>query len=130
LRKKEGSIYMINQVANFQQKLQLFSDHWSPKIIGQMNDYHIKLVKIQGEFVWHSHAETDEVFIVLNGRMEVQFNDGLATLNSGEMLIVPKGVEHKPYAEVECSILLIEPAGTVNTGDAGGDMTARDNVWI
>jgi mannose-6-phosphate isomerase-like protein (cupin superfamily) len=130
LSKEEDLIFMTNQVVNFQQKLQLFSDHWSPKIISQMNDYHIKLVKIHGEFVWHSHAETDEVFIVLAGRMEIHFRDGLATLNSGEMLIVPKSVEHKPYAEAECSILLIEPAGTVNTGDAGGDMTARDNVWI
>ncbi len=121
---------MTNQVVNFQKKLQLFPDHWSPKIIGQMNDYHIKLVKIKGEFVWHSHAETDEVFIVLAGTMKIHFRDGQATLNSGEMLIVPKGVEHKPYAKVDCSILLIEPAGTVNTGDAGGDMTARDNIWI
>ena len=118
------------QAINFQNKLCLFSEHWSPKIIGQMNDYHIKLVKIHGEFVWHSHAETDEVFIVLNGSMEIHFRDGLGTLNSGEMIIVPKGMEHKPYAETECSILLIEPADTVNTGDAGGDMTARDNVWI
>ena len=130
MSKEEDLIFMTNQVVNFQQKLQLFSDHWSPKIISQMNDYHIKLVKIHGEFVWHSHAETDEVFIVLDGRMEIHFRDGLATLNRGEMLIVPKGVEHKPYAEAECSIFLIEPAGTVNTGNAGGDMTARDNVWI
>jgi mannose-6-phosphate isomerase-like protein (cupin superfamily) len=121
---------MINQVANFQHKLQLFSDHWSPKIIGQMNDYHLKLVKIQGDFVWHSHAETDEVFIVLDGSMEIYFRDGLVTLHRGEMYIVPKGVEHKPFAAAECSVLLIEPAGTVNTGDAGGVMTAPDNDWI
>ena len=130
MSKEEDLAFMTNQVVNFQQKLQLFPDHWSPKIIGQMNDYHIKLVKIKGEFVWHSHAETDEVFIVLAGTMKIHFRDGQATLNSGEMLIVPKGVEHKPYAKVDCSILLIEPAGTVNTGDAGGDMTARDSIWI
>jgi len=118
------------QAINFQNKLSLFSEHWSPKIIGQTNDYHLKLVKIHGEFVWHSHAETDEVFIVLAGSMEIHFREGLVALQSGEMYIVPKGVEHKPYAEAECSILLIEPAGTVNTGDAGGDMTARDNIWI
>jgi mannose-6-phosphate isomerase-like protein (cupin superfamily) len=130
LSKEEDLIFMTNQVVNFQLKLQLFSDHWSPRIIGQMNDYHIRLAKIMGEFVWHSHAETDEVFIVLAGRMEIHFRDGLVALQSGEMYIVPKGVVHKPYAETECSLLLIEPAGTVNTGDAGGDMTARDNVWI
>ena len=122
--------FMTNQVVNFQKKLQLFPDHWSPKIIGQMNDYHIKLVKIKGEFVWHSHAETDEVFIVLDGSMEIHFRDGLVTMKSGEMVIVPKGVEHKPYAGAECSILLIEPAGTVNTGDTGGEMTAQLNIWI
>jgi mannose-6-phosphate isomerase-like protein (cupin superfamily) len=115
---------------NFNDKLGLFSDRWSPKIIGQMNDYHLKLVKIQGEFVWHSHAQTDEVFIVLDGSMEIRFRDGLVTLNSGEMYIVPKGVEHKPHAVAECSVLLIEPAGTINTGDAGGDMIAADNIWI
>jgi mannose-6-phosphate isomerase-like protein (cupin superfamily) len=121
---------MIYQVINFQEKLRLFSDHWSPKIIGQINDYHLKLVKIQGEFVWHSHSETDEVFIVLDGSMEIRFRDGMVTLNRGEMYIVSKGVEHKPYAAKECSLLLIEPAGTINTGDAAGGITAPDDVWI
>jgi len=121
---------MNNQVINFNEKLRLFSDHWSPKIIGQMNDYHVKLAKIQGEFVWHSHAETDEVFIVLDGSMDIHFRNGKVTLNGGEMYIVPKGVEHKPFAAAECCILLIEPAGTVNTGDGGGELTAWDNVWI
>ena len=118
------------QAINFNDKLRRFSERWSPRIIGQLNDYHFKLVKIQDEFVWHSHAATDEVFIVLDGSMEIHFRDGIVTLNSGEMYIVPKGVEHKPYAVQECSILLIEPAGTINTGDAGGDMTAPDNIWI
>ena len=118
------------QAINLQAKLRLFSECWSPKIIGQMNDYHLKLVKIQGEFVWHSHAETDEVFIVLDGSMEIHFRDGKVTLNGGEMYIVPKGVEHKPFTAAECSVLLMEPAGTVNTGEAGGVMTAPDNVWI
>jgi mannose-6-phosphate isomerase-like protein (cupin superfamily) len=94
-----------------------------------MNDYHSKLAKIQGKFVWHNHTGTDEVFIVLHGSMEIHFRDGKVTLNNGEMYIVPKGVEHKPHAVDECSILLIEPAGTINTGDAGGVMTAVDNVW-
>jgi mannose-6-phosphate isomerase-like protein (cupin superfamily) len=115
---------------NIQEKLSKFSDHWSPKIIAQMNDYHFKLVKFRGNFVWHKHADTDEVFIVLDGEMSLEFRDGRADLKTGEMFVVPKGLEHKPLAEKECKIMLVEPAGTVNTGDAGGDVTARDNVWI
>ena len=115
---------------NFEDKLSRFSEHWSPKIIARMNDYHFKLVKFQGEFVWHRHADTDEVFIALDGQMGIDFRDGKVILTAGEMMVVPKGVEHKPYAEKECKILLIEPAGTVNTGDARGDLTAEDNVWI
>ena len=124
---------MTHQAINFQEKLQLFSDRWSPKIIAQMNDTHLKLVKIQGEFVWHSHPETDEVFIVIDGSMDIEFRDGAVTLNSGELFVVPKGVEHRPSAPRQCSILLIEPAGTVNTGDAGGTvdtMTAPSDAWI
>jgi mannose-6-phosphate isomerase-like protein (cupin superfamily) len=115
---------------NLEYKLKKFSEHWSPKIIARMNDYHFKLVKFQGDFVWHNHMETDEVFMVLNGEMDIEFRDGKVTLKAGEMFVVPRGVEHKPIAEKECKILLIEPAGTLNTGDAGGDMTAADNVWI
>jgi mannose-6-phosphate isomerase-like protein (cupin superfamily) len=113
-----------------QEKLSLFSDHWSPKIIAQMNDYHFKLVKFQGNFVWHSHPETDEVFIVLDGEMSLEFRNGKAALKAGEMFVVPKGVEHKSGAKKECQIMLVEPAGTINTGDAGGDLTAKDNIWI
>jgi mannose-6-phosphate isomerase-like protein (cupin superfamily) len=115
---------------NLQEKLAKFSDHWSPKIIAQMNDYHFKLVKFQGDFVWHSHADTDEVFIALAGEMTIEFLDGKAYLKTGEMFVVPKGVEHKPFAEKECKIMLVEPAGTINTGDASGDLTAENNVWI
>jgi len=115
---------------NFEEKLAKFSEHWSPKIVAQMNDYHFKLVKFQGEFVWHNHANTDEVFIVLDGQMAIDFRDGRVDLKTGEMLVVPKGVEHKPIAEDECKILLVEPAGTINTGDAGGELTAEDDVWI
>jgi mannose-6-phosphate isomerase-like protein (cupin superfamily) len=115
---------------NFQEKLSQFSDHWSPRIIAQMNDYHFKLVKFQGEFVWHSHGDTDEVFIALEGEMFLEFRDDRVQLKAGEMCVVPKGVEHRPVAEKECKAMLVEPAGTVNTGDAGGDMTADDNVWI
>lgn len=115
---------------NFEEKLAKFSEHWSPKIVAQMNDYHFKLVKFQGDFVWHNHADTDEVFIVLDGEMVIDFRDGRVDLKTGEMLVVPKGVEHKPLAEEECKILLVEPAGTINTGDLGGELTAEDDVWI
>ena len=115
---------------NFREKLTKFSDHWSPKVIAQMNDYQFKLVKIQGEFVWHSHAETDEVFIVLDGEMSIELHDARVNLKAGEMFVVPKGIEHKPVAERECKILLVEPVGTINTGNSGGEMTAEDNVWI
>ncbi len=115
---------------NFKEKLDKFSDHFSPKIIAQMNDYHFKLSKFQGSFIWHTHADTDEVFVVLDGEMRLDFRDGKVDLKAGEMFVVPKGVEHKPFAEKECQIMLIEPAGTVNTGDAGGDLTAEDDVWI
>ena len=115
---------------NFNEKLSRFSELWKPKIIAQMNDYHFKIVKIQGEFVWHQHHETDEVFIVLDGEMQIAFEDGAVSLTSGEMFVVPKGMEHKPIAEKECHVMLVEPAGTINTGDAGGEMTADDNVWI
>ncbi|HEX5082851.1 MAG TPA: cupin domain-containing protein [Blastocatellia bacterium] len=115
---------------NFSQKLAKFSERWSPRVIAQMNDYQFKLVRIKGEFVWHSHAETDEVFIVLEGAMSIDLPDGRVELKSGEMFVVPRGVEHKPVAETECKILLVEPVGTVNTGDAGGPLTAENNVWI
>jgi len=115
---------------NLQEKLTKFSDHWSPKIITQMNDYHFKLVKFQGDFVWHSHADTDEVFVALDREMTIEFRDGKVHLKTGEMFVVPKGVKHKPFAEKECKIMLVEPAGTINTGDAGGDLTAENNVWI
>ena len=121
---------MDYQSINFQDKLAKFSEHWSPKIIAQMNDYHFKIVKVQGEFVWHDHPETDEVFLVLNGQLEIQFRDGAVVLSRGEMFVVPKGTEHKPVAEKECHILLVEPAGTVNTGDIVSERTAANDVWI
>jgi len=118
------------QAINFQDKLSRFTDHWAPKVVAQMNDYQLKLVKIQGEFVWHSHPDTDEVFIVLDGRMRIELRDGGVDLGPGEMFVVPKGVEHKPSAPDECRILLVEPSGVVNTGDAGGAKTAPNDVWI
>jgi mannose-6-phosphate isomerase-like protein (cupin superfamily) len=121
---------MNAQPINFQEKLSKFFEHWSPRIIAQMNDYYFKVVKIQGEFIWHDHPETDEVFLVLKGQMEIQFREGSVLLNEGEMFVVPKGFEHKPVAEQECHILLIEPAGTVNSGDVVSERTASNDIWI
>ena len=95
-----------------------------------MNGYHFKLVKFEGDFVWHRHDDTDEVFIALDGEMSIEFRDGKVDLKAGEMFVVPKGVEHKPLAERECKIMLVEPVGTVNTGNRGGEMTADNNIWI
>lgn len=121
---------MKYEAVNFQEKLSRFGEHWSPKIIAQMNELQFKLVKIQGDFVWHSHPETDEVFVVVTGEMVIDFRDGQVKLGEGELFVVPRGVEHKPFAAAECHLLLVEPAGTVNTGNAGGDMTALADAWI
>ena len=126
----KGTIMMPTSI-NLSNKLSLFSEHWSPKIVAQMNDDQFKLAKLQGDFVWHRHPETDEVFIVLEGRLRIDFRDGAVTLDKGDMFVVPKGVEHKPFAESECHVLLVEPAGTVNTGDADiSEMTAPEGEWI
>jgi mannose-6-phosphate isomerase-like protein (cupin superfamily) len=115
---------------NLEDKLSKFSEHWSPKVIAEMNDYQFKLVKIEGEFVWHDHPDTDEVFIVIEGTMQIEFEDRTIELREGEMLVVPKGVRHKPYAEVECKVMLVEPRGVVNTGDTGDELTADNDVWV
>ena len=111
-------------------KLALFSDHWAPRVIAQMNDYQLKVVKIRGEFVWHAHEDTDETFLVLAGHMRIDLRDGSVELGPGELYVVPRGVEHKPCADAECHVLLIEPAGVVNTGEANSDLTADNDVWI
>jgi mannose-6-phosphate isomerase-like protein (cupin superfamily) len=121
---------MKTKAINFADKFAKFSDLWSPKIIAQMNDYHFKLAKIKGDFIWHSHQDTDEVFIVIAGSLTIYLRGGEVLLKKGEMYVVPKGVEHKPSAQQECQIMLIEPAGTINTGEAGGEMTAQNDVWI
>jgi len=115
---------------NFQDKLAKFSEHWTPKVIAEMNDYQFKLVKIQGEFVWHNHSDTDEVFIIIEGSMKIEFDEETVELNEGEMYVVPKGVQHKPYAENECKVMLVEPKGVVNTGESDGELTAENDVWI
>ena len=121
---------MDRKALNFAEKLSLFNELWTPKLIAEMNDYQFKIVKIQGDFVWHDHDDTDETFIVLDGRLRIDFRDGQVELSPGEMYVVPKGVEHKPYAEEEVHMLLIEPRGVRNTGAEGGDMTAENDVWI
>lgn len=115
---------------NLRNKFELFAEHWSPKVVVEMNDYQFKLVKLIGDFVWHSHNDTDEVFIVVTGAMTIAFRDGEVKLNEGEMYVVSKGVEHKPFADEECRVLIIEPRGVINTGDVGGSMTAQNDVWI
>ncbi|MGA0647938.1 cupin domain-containing protein [Pseudomonas aeruginosa] len=118
------------QAISFAAKLALFDDRWQPRVIAQMNDYQFKLVKIEGDFVWHSHADTDETFIVLAGRLRIDFRDGAVHLGPGEMYVVPRGVEHKPFAEGEVRMLLVEPCGVRNTGDQGGERTAVNDLWI
>ena len=102
---------------NFSEKLARIAEHWSPRVVAEMNDYQFKLVKLQGDFVWHQHADTDETFLVLEGHLRIDFRDGAVHLNPGEMYVVPKGVEHKPFAEHEVKLMLIEPRGVLNTGD-------------
>jgi mannose-6-phosphate isomerase-like protein (cupin superfamily) len=122
---------MTHAPVNLAAKLALFAERWSPKIVAQLNDYHLKLAKVQGEFVWHQHPDTDEVFLVLAGELRIELRDGEVALGPGELYVVPRGVEHRPCAAEECHILLIEPAGTVNTGEAaGGGIAATAGEWI
>jgi mannose-6-phosphate isomerase-like protein (cupin superfamily) len=121
---------MTYQAISFDEKFAKFQEQFRPKVVAQLNDYQFKLVRVEGDFVWHSHAETDEAFLVLDGELAIDFRDGRVTLKAGEMFVVPRGKEHKPFAESECRVLLIEPAGTVNTGEAGGEKTAPQDAWI
>jgi mannose-6-phosphate isomerase-like protein (cupin superfamily) len=121
---------MHRQAINFRQKFALFAGAWQPRVVAEMNDYQFKLVRLEGDFVWHAHAETDEAFIVLEGRLRIDFRDGAVELAAGEMFVVPKGVEHKPFADGEAKVLLVEPRGVVNTGQATGEWTARNDVWV
>ena len=119
-------------VVRLDEKFAEISDHWQPKIVGQINDMHVKAVKIEGEFVWHSHSDTDEFFLVRSGNMTIQMRDRSdVVLGSDEFFIVPKGVEHRPVADAECEVLLLEPVGVVNTGDASpSDETAPNDDWV
>lgn len=119
-----------NQPINLQQKLSLLTEQWSPRVVAEMNDYQFKIVRLEGDFIWHAHAETDEAFLVISGQLRIDFRDGQVMLGDGELFVVPKGVEHKPYAEHEVTVLLIEPVGVLNTGSQGGRRTAENNLWI
>ena len=118
------------EVINLEQKFSKFFDYWSPKVVAELNDYQIKLVKFQGDFVWHDHPDTDEVFLVTKGAMEIEFRDRTVTVSEGEMFVIPKGVEHITRAAHECQAMLIEPRGVVNTGEAGSELTAPNDVWV
>jgi mannose-6-phosphate isomerase-like protein (cupin superfamily) len=115
--------------ANLASTLSLFTEHWSPRIVAQLNDYDVALVKVKGEFVWHKHDDTDDFFLVLKGHLTIQLRDRDIELDKGDLFVVPRGVEHCPRADEEAHVLLIEPAGTPNTGDAGGPLTA-DKRWV
>jgi len=120
---------MIN-VVKLAEKFSLINKLWDPKTIAQLNDYHLKIAKIKGEFVWHSHPETDELFLVVEGDLTIHLREGDLHLAAGELCVIPKGVEHKPAAAQDCQILMVEPAGTLNTGDAGGERTIEKTNWI
>ena len=121
---------MNNTAIDIKKKFDLFSEHWAPKIIGEMNDYYIKLVKIKDHFTWHKHEETDEVFIVYKGSMRIDFRDGYVELSEGQLYIIPKNKEHKPYAENECEMMLFEPKGTLNTGNVKDGFTKEKLDWV
>ncbi|MFH1123773.1 MAG: cupin domain-containing protein [Pseudomonadota bacterium] len=117
-------------VINLEEKSRKIKELHAYKLVAQMNDYHFKLVKAKREFIWHQHAETDEVFMVIEGHLRIDLREKALNLTKGEMVVIPKGVEHKPYCEEECTVLLIEPAETLNTGNAGGSLTDTNLEWI
>jgi mannose-6-phosphate isomerase-like protein (cupin superfamily) len=119
-----------HRAINFAEKLGLIHEQWSPRVVAELNDYQFKVVRIEGDFIWHDHPETDEAFIVLDGHLRIDFRDGSVLLGPGEMFVVPKGVEHKPFAEREVKMLLVEPRGVLNTGNAGGERTASNDIWV
>jgi mannose-6-phosphate isomerase-like protein (cupin superfamily) len=121
---------MAYKAINFREKLGQIGEQWQPRVVAEMNDYQFKLVRLEGDFIWHDHQDTDETFIVLEGELRIDFRDGAVRVAAGEMFVVPKGVEHKPYAASEVKLLLIEPRGVPNTGAAGGERTAQNDIWI
>jgi mannose-6-phosphate isomerase-like protein (cupin superfamily) len=116
---------MVNGPVDLAERLSQFSEHWSPKVVARLNDYEVKVVKVEGEFVWHTHEDTDELFLVIDGELTIRLRDGDVVLRPGQLYVVPRGVEHCPSADGEVHAVLVEPTGVVNTGDAGGPMTAQ-----
>jgi mannose-6-phosphate isomerase-like protein (cupin superfamily) len=116
---------MVNEPVDLAERLSQFSEHWSPKVVARLNDYEVKVVKVEGEFVWHTHEDTDELFLVIDGELTIQLREGDVVLRPGQLYVVPRGVEHCPSADGEVHAVLVEPTGVVNTGDAGGPMTAQ-----
>jgi mannose-6-phosphate isomerase-like protein (cupin superfamily) len=125
-----GGVSLNLQPIDIDGKFALFTEQWHPKVIAKINDYLVKIGKLQGDFVWHKHDETDELFMVNKGILRIDLRDGQVFVSKGQMFIVPRGVEHKTHADSECEIIMFEPSQTVNTGDAGGDMTVEDLEWI
>ena len=122
---------MEHKALNLKNKFNLFNDKWSPKVIAEINNYQFKLAKLKGDFQWHSHKDSDEAFLVIEGDLRIDFKDGYVNLSKGEMYVVPKGIEHKPSASEEVEIMLIEPKGIVNTGDLEpNNLTAKNDIWI
>jgi mannose-6-phosphate isomerase-like protein (cupin superfamily) len=122
---------MEHKALNLKNKFNLFNDKWSPKVIAEINNYQFKLAKLKGDFQWHSHKDSDEAFLVIEGDLRIDFKDGYVNLSKGEMYVVPKGIEHKPSASEEVKIMLIEPKGIVNTGDLEpNNLTAKNDIWI
>ena len=119
----------MNKV-NLSEKFSLFSEHWTQKIIAELIDYQINIDMVEGDFVWHNHSDTDEFFLVIEGTLFIEFESETMELKTGELCVVPKGVQHRPYAKEECRIMLIEPRGVVNTGDAESELRASNDVWI
>ena len=121
---------MAHEAIDIAEKLSRFSQYWSPKVVARLNDYEIKVVKVQGEFVWHTLEDTDELFFVVHGKLTIQLRDGNVVLGPGQLFVVPRGVEHCPVADGEVHAILIEPAGVTNTGDAGGPFTASEDTSL
>jgi mannose-6-phosphate isomerase-like protein (cupin superfamily) len=120
----------IMEKVNIEQKFALFNEQWKPKIVGELNGQHVKLGKIEGSFVWHQHENEDELFLVVKGRMRLEFRDSAVDIDEGELIIVPRGIEHRPVADEECHILIFEPASTLNTGNVNDEFTVEELEWI
>jgi mannose-6-phosphate isomerase-like protein (cupin superfamily) len=127
---KEGVPSMGYEVINLLEKARLLAESWQPRVVAELNDYQLKVVRVEGDFLWHDHPDTDEAFVVLEGSLRIDLPEGSVHLGAGDLYVVPRGVQHKPYAEAETLVLVIEPRGVSNTGSAGGERTAPQDIWI